>query len=141
MTKTYLPAIKDIKRNWHEIDASKFTLGRLATVTAKLLIGKHKPAYTPHMDMGDFVVLTNAEKVKTTGRKLLQKTYFHYSGYPGGLKKRTMGDVMRKTPDKVIWRAVRGMLATNRLRQGRLKRLKIIVGNKHNYKIDKKINS
>ena len=91
------------------------------------------------MNMGDFVVVTNAEKVKTTGRKLVQKVYYHYSGYPGGVSKRVMGEVLAKHPDKVIYRAIRGMLATNRMRKNKMNRLKIVVGSTHTFKIDKKI--
>ena len=135
---TTLAKVKEIKRTWHELDASKYNLGRLAALTAKLLSGKHKPSFTPHLDGGDFVVISNVENVKITGRKMLQKEYFHYSGYPGGLKRRKMGDVFAKTPDKVVWRAVRGMLASNRLRTARLKRLKLVKGPTHNFKIDGK---
>lgn len=135
---TTLAKVKEIQRQWHELDASKQTLGRLAGTAARFLTGKHKPSYTPHLDAGDFVVIVNVEKLKTTGRKMLQKEYFHYSGYPGGLKRRKMGDVFEKTPDKVVWRAVRGMLAPNRLRMARLKRLKLIKGTSHNFKIDRK---
>ena|SRR3989338_8479048 len=138
-TTTYLPKTTDIKREWVEIDASQFRLGRLATVAARLLIGKHRANYTPHMNLGDFVVITNAEKVKTTGRKLLQKTYFHHSGYLGGLSGRKMGDVLAKHPEKILYSAVRGMLPTNRLRRERLGRLKLVVGSEHKFKIDKKI--
>ncbi|OGE79421.1 MAG: 50S ribosomal protein L13 [Candidatus Doudnabacteria bacterium RIFCSPHIGHO2_01_FULL_46_14] len=136
---TTLVKVKEIKRNWHEMDASRITLGRLATEAARFLSGKHKPSYTPHLDGGDFVVITNIEKIKLTGRKLLQKEYFHYSGYPGGLKRRPIKNVIEKSPEKVIYRAVRGMLATNRLRAKRLKRLKLVKGTAHNFKIDKKI--
>lgn len=137
--KTYLPIIKEIKRSWYEIDASRFSLGRLATQAAKLLRGKHKVTFTPFMDLGDFVVVTNAAKVKLTGRKLLQKQYMRYSGYPGGLKRRKLGDVLATRPEKVIVSAVRGMLPTNKLRARMLLRLKVVSGDSHNYKIDKKI--
>src|SRR3989344_6205272 len=136
---TTLVKVKEIKRNWHEIDASRISLGRLATEAARLLAGKHKPSYTPHLDAGDFVVVTNIEKVLLTGRKLLQKEYFHYSGYPGGLRRQLLKDVMEKSPDKVIYRAVRGMLATNRLRAKRMKRLKLVKGTAHIFKIDKQV--
>lgn len=138
---TILVKIGEIKRSWHEIDASKHSLGRLATIAAKLLSGKHKPSYTPHMDAGDFAVITNIETVRLTGRKLLQKEYMHYSGYPGGLKRRRMRDVMQKSPEKIIYSAVRGMLAANRLRAKRLKRLKLVKGTTHTFKIDKKADS
>lgn len=140
MNTTTLVKISEIKRAWHEIDASRISLGRLASVVAHLLSGKHKPAFTPNLDAGDFVVVTNIEKVRLTGRKLVQKEYFHYSGYPGGLKRRLLKDVLQKTPEKVVYAAVRGMLAHNRQRAGRLKRLKLIKGTSHNYKIDKKFN-
>ena len=136
---TTLVKINEIKRSWHEIDASRISLGRLATEAARLLAGKHKPSYTPHLDAGDFVVVTNIEKVLLTGRKLLQKEYFHYSGYPGGLKRQVLKDVMEKSPEKVIYRAVRGMLATNRLRAKRMKRLKLVKGTAHTFKIDKQV--
>ena len=136
---TTLVKVKEIKRLWHEIDASTISLGRLAAMASRLLVGKHKTSFTPHLDAGDFVVVVNVEKLKVTGRKMLQKKYFHYSGYPGGLKTRTMGDVFQKTPDKVVWRAVRGMLAPNRLRTPRLKRLKLVKGASHNFKIDRKL--
>jgi len=139
MTKTYLPKISEVKRQWHEIDAAKITLGRLATRVATILRGKHKPTYTPHMDMGDFVVVINAKSIKLTGRKALQKEYFRVSGYPGGVKSEVLRDVLKKRPDRVIWRAVRNMLAPNKLRSRIIKRLKIVPDAKHTYKIDKKI--
>ena len=139
MNQTYLPKTSDIKRLWHEIDASKFTLGRLATRVASLLRGKHKASFTPHMDVGDFVVVTNAEKIKVTGRKILQKEYFRFSGYPGGIKREILRDVLKKKPEDVVYRAVRNMLAVNRLRKPILKRLKIVRNDKHNFSIDKKI--
>ena len=135
---TTLAKVKETKREWHELDASKTTLGRLAVQAARLLIGKHKTNYTPHLDAGDFVVIVNADKIKTTGSKLLQKEYFHYSGYPGGLKRRKMSDVMAKTPEKVLWKAIYGMIATNRLRRPRMNRLKILKGTSHTFKIDVK---
>ncbi|MDP3994092.1 MAG: 50S ribosomal protein L13 [Candidatus Doudnabacteria bacterium] len=139
MNQTYLPKTSDIKRRWYEIDASKFTLGRLATRVASLLRGKHKASFTPHMDVGDFVVVTNAEKIKLTGRKILQKEYFRFSGYPGGIKREILRDVLKKKPEDVVYRAVRNMLAVNRLRKPILKRLKIVRNDKHNFNIDKKI--
>ena len=136
---TTLPKVQELKREWYEVDASKHSLGRLATAVARVLAGKHKANYTPHLGTGDFVVITNIEKVKLTGRKPLQKEYFHYSGYPGGLKRRLLKDVMANSPEKVVYRAVRGMLPTNRLRAGRLKRMKIVKGASHSFKIDKKL--
>lgn len=139
MNNTFLPKVTDIKRQWHEIDASQFSLGRLATRVATILRGKHKPTFTPHMDLGDFVVVTNAKKVRLTGRKSLQKVYYQHSGYLGGLRTDKVADVLEKNPSKVIFHAVRNMLARNRLRAPIMKRLKIIPTDEHKFKIDKKI--
>lgn len=133
MTKSYLPKSADIKREWHEIDASKHVLGRLASRAASILRGKNKAIFTPHLDTGDFVVVVNAEKVKITGRKPEQKEYFRVSGYPGGLKKQKLKELFAKKPQAVIERAVRSMLPANRLRKQMMKRLKIVVGEKHNF--------
>lgn len=138
---TYLPKINDTKRQWHEIDASEFPLGRLATRVAVILRGKHKAQFTPHMDLGDFVVVTNAKKLKLTGRKLKQKVYYRHSGYLGGLRKDTLQHLLEKNPAKVIYHAVRNMLAPNRLRQKVLKRLKVVPGVDHKFKIDKKVSN
>ena len=139
MSKTYLPKVKEITRNWYEVDASKFTLGRLATRVATVLRGKHKASFTPHMDVGDFVVVKNAEKVQFTGRKLDQKQYHRFSGYPGGLYTKSLKERMEKEPDKVIRDAVYNMIDKNRLRKPILRRLKVVVGDKHEFKIDKEI--
>lgn len=140
-TKTYLAKREEVKRLWHEIDASGFTLGRLATRAAVLLRGKHKPTFTPFMDTGDFVVVTNAKKVKITGRKLDQKEYIRYSGYPGGIKRFKLREILEKNPERVIREAVRKMLAANRMRTLLLRRLKVVDGSQHNYKIDRKVES
>lgn len=137
---TTLAKTKEVKRQWHELDASKQPLGRLAVQAAALLIGKHKPSYTPHVDGGDFVVILNAENPKVTGRKALQKEYFNYSGYPGGLRRQKFEEVLEKNPNRIVWEAVRGMLPDNRLRTARLKRLKLVKGTEHKFKIDKKAN-
>lgn len=139
MSKTYLPKTGEFKRQWYEIDASRFTLGRLATRVASLLRGKHKAIFTPHMDVGDFVVVTNAQKIKLTGRKAEQKEYIRFSGYPGGIRRELLRDVLAKRPGQVIVHATSHMLARNRLRKNLLKRLKIVLGERHNFKIDKKI--
>lgn len=136
---TFLPKLQEIKRIWYEIDASCYTLGRLASKAATILRGKHKAIFTPHMDVGDYVVVVNAEKVKITGRKLLQKKYFRVSGYPGGLKSTLLRDVLEKSPERVMSHAVRNMLKANRLRKQIMKRLKVVIGEKHTYKIDRKI--
>lgn len=137
--KSYLPKISEIKRQWYEADASAFTLGRLATRAAHILRGKHKAAFTPHMDLGDFVVVKNAKKIRLTGRKAVQKKYFRHSGYPGGVRSISLQDLLEKRPQEVIRLAVSGMLPKNRQRKHMLKRLKIVDGDKHIFKIDKAI--
>lgn len=131
--KTYQAKQKDIKRNWHVIDAKGQILGRMATEVAGLLMGKSKVAYTPHMDMGDFVVVVNAEKIELSGRKFVQKKYFHHSGYPGGLKEVKFAKLASEQPRRVIEYAVGGMLPDNKLKGKRLKRLKVVVGDKNPY--------
>lgn len=132
MKKTYLP--KKIERQWHLIDAKNKVLGRLASQIAFLLCGKHKSIYTPHIDVGDWVVVINAKDIKVTGKKLEQKKYWRYTGYPGGIKKKVLKELMGQNPTKVIIHAVSGMLPKNRLRRGRLKRLKIFLNAEHPYK-------
>lgn len=126
MTKT-----ADIKRQWHKVDASGQTLGRLATRIATLLIGKAKPAYTPHLDMGDFVVVINAQDIVVTGNKLASKLYSRHSGHPGGFRQETAGDLLVRAPHKVIERAVLGMLPKNKLQGPRMTRLKVYKGKEH----------
>lgn len=138
-SKTYLPKTSEIVRSWYEADASQFNLGRLATRVATILRGKHKVSFTPHMDVGDFVVIKNAEKVKFTGRKLTQKKYHTYSGYPGGIRTKTLEERMKTEPDKVLREAVRNMIDSNRLRKHILRRLKVVVGDKHQFQVDKEI--
>lgn len=133
MYKTYQPKQKDIKRDWHLIDAKGKVLGRIATETANLLIGKHKPNYSYHMDMGDYVVVLNAEKVELTGKKKEQKKYMRHSGYPGGFKEIKFSKLFSEQPQKIIEHAVSGMIPDNRLKKGRMKRLKVIVGNENPY--------
>jgi large subunit ribosomal protein L13 len=113
--KTYVTKEDDIQRDWLVVDAAGQTLGRLASEVARLLRGKHKPSYSPSTDVGDYVVVINAEKVEVTGRKLDQKTYYRHSGYPGGLKAITLRELLRRRPTRVIKYAVRGMLPRNRL--------------------------
>ena len=139
MSKTYLPTIKEVKRQWLEINAANVSLGRLATKVATILRGKHKAVLTPHMDLGDLVVVINADKVKFTGRKLLQKTYKRHSGYLGGLKKKLLRDAFAESPEKVVTRAIRNMLPVNKMRAKIIHRLKVITAPTHNFKIDKKI--
>ncbi|KKW22505.1 MAG: 50S ribosomal protein L13 [Parcubacteria group bacterium GW2011_GWA2_51_12] len=137
--KTTLPKISEIKRAWVQIDASLFPLGRLATQVATILRGKHKRTFTPHMDLGDFVVVINASNLKLTGRKMSHKELISFSGYPGGITRRPVAEVLRKSPEKIIIHAVRNMLPVNRLRTLALRRLKIVPDDKHNFKIDRKI--
>src|SRR5512133_2126506 len=116
---------------WFVVDATGMTLGRLATQIATVLKGKHKPIYTPSMDCGDYVVVINADKVRVTGRKLDQKIYYHFSGYPGGLKEVTLRDQMGQHPDRVLQAAVRGMLPHNKLGRQLIKKLKVYAGAEH----------
>ncbi|MCC7103748.1 MAG: 50S ribosomal protein L13 [Chloroflexi bacterium] len=129
--KTFTPKASQINRSWHVIDASDRTLGRLATEVATLLRGKHKPTFAPHMDSGDHVVVVNAERIQVTGRKLQQKVYYRYSGYPGGLKSRTLEQQLAKFPDRVVEAAVRGMLPRNALGHQIIKKLHIYAGPTH----------
>lgn len=128
---------KEVKRIWHEIDASKATLGRVATQIANVLRGKHKRNFTPHMDMGDFVVATNIDQLKFTGRKVDQKKYFRHSGYLGGLKESTLKVELQKHPEQVLRRAVYNMLDDIKFRKKLISRLKTVKGTSHTYKIDK----
>lgn len=129
--KTYLAKEKDIKRNWHLVDAKDKVLGRVAVKIAGLLSGKRKATYTPHVDSGDEVVVINADKIKTTGRKLDEKLYTHYSGYPGGLRTRTLKQMLAQKPEEVIRHAVKGMLPKNKLAQQMIGRLKVYKGASH----------
>jgi len=113
------------------VNAEGKTLGRLAAEIAKVLRGKHKPIYTPHLDCGDYVIVVNAEKVRVTGRKLDQKMYYRHSGYPGGIKGISLRNQLQKHPDRVLQAAVRGMLPKNRLGRSMLKKLKVYVGDSH----------
>ena len=131
--KTFQPTAKEIKREWHLIDAKDEILGRLSTKIAKLLMGKDKPTFSRHMDSGDFVVVVNAEKIMVSGRKASQKVYQSHSGYPGGFKEKTYSMVMEKNPEKIIEHAVKGMLPDNRLKKGRMLRLKVVAGDKNPY--------
>ena len=129
--KTYSTKVSDIERKWHVIDASGKVLGKLATQVASLLMGKHKPIFSPNLDTGDFVIVLNADKVCVTGNKAKQKLYYRHSGYPGGLKSISLDKMMQTNPTRVIEHAVKGMLPKNRLRAKMLKRLKVYVGDTH----------
>ncbi|MEA2167602.1 MAG: large subunit ribosomal protein [Solirubrobacteraceae bacterium] len=129
--KTYVATPADRERNWVLVDANGQTLGRLSTQLADLLRGKRKPTYTPHCDVGDFVVVINAEKISVTGNKREEKLYYRHSGYPGGLKSRTLNEMLDKKPEEVIRLAVKGMLPRNRLARKQITKLKIYAGPEH----------
>jgi len=129
--KTYSAKASDIKREWHLIDASDKILGKLATEVATLLLGKHKPMYSPNLDTGDFVVVINATKIRVTGNKMKQKLYYRHSGYAGGLKSISLEKMMQTHPTRVIEYAVKGMLPHNRLGAKMFKKLKVYAGDTH----------
>ncbi len=129
--KTYSARPADIERQWHVVDASDKTLGRLSTQIARWLMGKHKPMFTPSQDTGDFVVVVNADKVRVSGRKSKQKLYYRHSGYPGGLKSVTLEKAMQNNPTRIIEHAVKGMLPHTRLGARMKKRLKVYAGDAH----------
>ena len=129
--KTYVAKPTTAERNWLLVDANGLTLGRLSTQIADALRGKRKPTYTPHVDTGDFVVVVNAEKIAVTGNKLAEKRYYRHSGYPGGLKSRTLAEQLDRQPEEVIRHAVKGMLPRNRLARKQLTKLKIYAGPEH----------
>lgn len=130
---TYSPKVSEIKHFWHLIDANGQILGRLASEIATLLIGKDKPYFVPHLDCGDYVVVTNAIGVMVSGRKAKDKKYYRHSGYPGGFRQVTLKEQMAKDPRKIIEHAVAGMLPKNKLKDKRLARLKIFIDEKHPY--------
>ena len=129
--KSYVARPSSVERKWHLIDAEGQTLGRLATEIARLLRGKNKPQYTPHIDTGDFVVVVNAEKVAVTGKKAEQKVYRRHTGYPGGLKETSYEDMLERKPTEILRRAVRGMMPKTRLGRQQFRKLKIYAGPEH----------
>lgn len=129
--KTYNAKPGEVAREWYLVDADGLTLGRLATRIADTLRGKRKPQYTPHVDTGDFVVVVNAERIAVTGNKLDQKRYYRHSGYPGGLRSRTLREQLERRPTEVLRSAVKGMLPKNRLARQQLTKLKIYAGPEH----------
>jgi len=129
--KTFVVKKAEAERNWHVVDVSGKTLGRAATAIAHLLRGKHKPTFTPHVDMGDFVVVINADKVKLTGRKLEGKLYYDHSLFPGGLKTKTAGQLLAKHPEELVKRAVRGMLPKGPLGRRLYSKLKVYAAAEH----------
>lgn len=131
MQKSYIAKERNIRKQWFVIDAENQVLGRMAVDIARILMGKHHPWYTPHVDVGDFVVVLNADKFKVTGKKKDTKVYYSWSGYPGGLKSRKLGDLLESSSEKVLHMAVRRMLPKNRLGRRMLKKLKIYKGTEH----------
>ncbi|MBK1783999.1 50S ribosomal protein L13 [Prauserella cavernicola] len=128
---TYSPKPGDVTRAWHVIDAEDVVLGRLATEVATLLRGKHKPTYAPHVDTGDFVIIVNADKVALTGNKREQKFAYRHSGYPGGLRKRSFGELLDTRPERLVEKVVKGMLPKNKLGRAQAKKLKVYAGAEH----------
>lgn len=129
--RSFVAQKKDIKRNWYLIDAKGKILGRLASRIARILMGKDKPTFTPHIDQGDFVVVINAKQVKVTGKKLENKIYYHHTFYPGGLKQERLKDLLLKRPERVIQLAVKRMLPKNRHQAPRMRRLKVYADGNH----------
>jgi large subunit ribosomal protein L13 len=137
--RTFVATPETRQRDWYVVDAEGKTLGRLATQIADTLRGKRKPEYTPHVDTGDFVVVVNAEKVRVTGDKRNAKLYHRHSGYPGGLRTRTLGEMLERRPEEVIRLAVRGMLPRNRLARQQLRKLKVYAGSDHPHAAQKPV--
>lgn len=135
--KTFSAKPTDVNRKWYVIDAAEAPLGRLSTVAATLLTGKGKPQFTKHIDCGDYVIIINADNLVVTGNKMEDKMYYKHSGYPGGLKEAQLKEVMSKDSTIAITKAVRGMLPVNKLRDGRLARLKVYAGSDHNHDAQK----
>ena len=133
MTKTFIAKKEDVVRDWHVVDATDKVLGRMASRIAMILQGKTKPTYTPHVDTGDFVVVTNAEKIKLTGNKMNEKVYYSHSGYPGGFKEIPIKKWMDKHPDRIVTLAVKRMLPKTKLGSAMLKKLKVYAGPDHSH--------
>ena len=131
--KTYMANPDKIERKWYVVDATDMTLGRLASEIAKVLRGKNKPVFTPHIDTGDYVIVTNAEKIKVTGKKMNQKIYYHHSDYVGGMKEATLAEMLAKKPEKVIELAVKGMLTKGPLGRSMIKKLFVYAGSEHKH--------
>ncbi len=129
--RTYVPKPADVKKKWYLVDAEGEVLGRLASKVAAVLRGKHKPTYSPHMDVGDHVIIVNADKIRVTGKKAKNKTYFRHSGYPGGVTQETFADLKKKHPERILEKAIWGMLPHNRLGRKMYKKLKVHAGKEH----------
>ena len=132
-TKTFSAKPAEVKRDWYVIDAEGKTLGRMATEIARRLRGKHKPEYTPHVDTGDYIVVINAEKVRVTGRKETDKVYYHHTGFVGGIKSITFDKLVKKAPERIIEKAVKGMLPKNPLGRAMYRKLKVYAGTEHKH--------
>jgi large subunit ribosomal protein L13 len=135
--KTQFAKKNEVEHKWYVVDASDKVLGRLATQVASYLRGKHKPVFTPNTDTGDFIVVINAEKVRLTGKKVEDKTYYWHTGYPGGLKSETVKERLEKYPERIIEDAVKGMLPKNKLGRAMFKKLKVYSGNEHPHEAQK----
>ena len=135
--KTFMANPAKIERKWYVVDATGMTLGRLASEVAKILRGKNKPVFTPHEDTGDYVIITNAEHIKVTGKKLDQKVYYHHSDYVGGMKETTLREMLNKKPEKVIELAVKGMLPKGPLGRQMMTKLHVYAGSEHNHQAQK----
>jgi large subunit ribosomal protein L13 len=138
-TTTYSPKAAEVQHDWFVVDANGHTLGRLATEVARVLRGKHKPTFAEHMDMGDYVIVINAEKIAVTGKKPTQKKYYRHSNYPGGFKTPTYAEVMKKFPIRIIETAVKGMLPKNRLGKQQYLKLKVYPGTTHPHEAQKPV--
>ncbi len=128
---TFMAKKEKVTRNWYIVDADNKTLGRMLTTVSRVLQGKHKPEYTPHVDVGDFVIITNASKVKLTGKKMQEKVHYYVTGFQGGLRKRMVGKTLETAPEKILNRSVRRMLPRSRLGKAMLRKLKIYAGAEH----------
>jgi len=135
--KTIVPKIDQIDRKWYLVDGENEILGRLASQIATLLRGKHKPEYTPHLDLGDHVIVINVDKIKVTGNKLTQKVYKRYTGFPGGLRVRSLAKTLQERPERVLFHAVKGMLPKNRLGRKMIKKLRVYAGTDHPHQAQK----
>lgn len=137
MQKTYFPKADELTSDWVVVDANDQNLGRLASRIARVLLGKHKPSFTPGVSVGDYVVVINAERIRVTGKKMDDKVYYHHSGYPGGIKAITLRQQLDKHPDRVLRSAVWGMLPHNKMGRSILKRLKVYAGPEHPHEAQK----
>ncbi|GAB6190048.1 50S ribosomal protein L13 [Marinitoga arctica] len=135
--KSYLAKNEEVERKWYVVDAAGMSLGRLAAQVAKILQGKHKPTYTPHVDTGDYVIVINAEKIVLTGKKWTQKKYYRHTGYPGGIKEQTAKEILEKYPERLIEKAVKGMLPKTTLGRHMFKKLKVYSGSNHPHEAQK----